>query len=264
MSDWFADVAGGNYTTAMMWTVGALVLLLVMLLIVRFMRGLTPGTFVTGNRNRRPRLAVIEARAVDSQRRLLLVRRDDVEHLVLIGGPGDIVVEQGITQAAARTAAVPAETARTQPQKPVQQSARAPTGAPGTPPAPQPKPSEPSAPQSKPPEPPAAQPKTPQPIAPARQPAAPPPAESARPAPQLDTPPLPRSAPPSQGTAPPEPARQQMRNPQHDSVENDGLHAGALAPARGEAAKRDGRRPDDTSLEDEMSRLLEELSDERK
>nr|WP_236824042.1 flagellar biosynthetic protein FliO [Bartonella ancashensis] len=31
--------------------------------------------------------------AVDRVRRLILVRRDDVEHLILIGGTTDIVVE---------------------------------------------------------------------------------------------------------------------------------------------------------------------------
>lgn len=43
------------------------------------------------------RLAVVDAAIVDEQRKLVLVRRDDVEHLILIGGPGDVVVEQNIT-----------------------------------------------------------------------------------------------------------------------------------------------------------------------
>ena len=38
-------------------------------------------------RGRQPRLAVIEYASVDARRRLLLVRRDNVEHLVMIGGP---------------------------------------------------------------------------------------------------------------------------------------------------------------------------------
>src|SRR5690606_1835507 len=54
------------------------------------------GTFVAGGRNRKTRLAVMDAAAVDSHRRLVLVRRDDVEHLILIGGPSDVVVEQNI------------------------------------------------------------------------------------------------------------------------------------------------------------------------
>src|SRR5215471_15494520 len=52
-------------------------------------------------RTRQPRLAVIDAAAVDGRRRLLLIRRDNVEHLLMIGGPTDIVVEPNIVRAAA-------------------------------------------------------------------------------------------------------------------------------------------------------------------
>lgn len=47
-------------------------------------------------RGRVPRLAIIDAMSVDGRRRLVLVRRDNVEHLILIGGPSDLVVEQSI------------------------------------------------------------------------------------------------------------------------------------------------------------------------
>jgi hypothetical protein len=50
-------------------------------------------------RGRMPRLAVIDAAAVDGRRRLVLVRRDNVEHLLMIGGPSDIVVEPNIVRA---------------------------------------------------------------------------------------------------------------------------------------------------------------------
>ena len=50
-------------------------------------------------RGRMPRLAVIDAAAVDGRRRLVLVRRDNVEHLLMIGGPTDIVVEPNIVRA---------------------------------------------------------------------------------------------------------------------------------------------------------------------
>jgi flagellar protein FliO/FliZ len=51
------------------------------------------------NRGRMPRLAVIDAAAVDNRRRLVLVRRDNIEHLLMIGGPTDIVVEANIVRA---------------------------------------------------------------------------------------------------------------------------------------------------------------------
>src|ERR1700709_402352 len=51
------------------------------------------------NRGRMPRLAVIDAAAVDGRRRLGLVRAHNIEHLLMIGGPTDIVVEQNIVRA---------------------------------------------------------------------------------------------------------------------------------------------------------------------
>jgi hypothetical protein len=50
-------------------------------------------------RGRMPRLAVIDAAAVDGRRRLVLVRRDNVEHLLMIGGPNDMIVEPNIVRA---------------------------------------------------------------------------------------------------------------------------------------------------------------------
>lgn len=51
------------------------------------------------------RLGVVEEIAIDGKRRLLLLRRDDIEHLVLTGGPVDLLIEAGIapTANAART-----------------------------------------------------------------------------------------------------------------------------------------------------------------
>src|SRR5882724_10859654 len=54
-------------------------------------------------RGRQPRLAVIDAAAVDGRRRLILIRRDNVEHLLMIGGPTDVVIEPNIVRAAAAT-----------------------------------------------------------------------------------------------------------------------------------------------------------------
>ena len=51
-----------------------------------------------GARGRQPRLAVIDAATVDGRRRLVLIRRDNVEHLLMIGGPTDVVVEPNIVR----------------------------------------------------------------------------------------------------------------------------------------------------------------------
>jgi flagellar protein FliO/FliZ len=52
-------------------------------------------------RGRQPRLAVIDAATVDGRRRLVLIRRDNIEHLLMIGGPTDLVVEPNIVRAVA-------------------------------------------------------------------------------------------------------------------------------------------------------------------
>ena len=56
-------------------------------------------------RGRQPRLAVIDAAQIDGRRRLLLIRRDNVEHLIMIGGPSDVVVEPNIVRATPATQA---------------------------------------------------------------------------------------------------------------------------------------------------------------
>ncbi|MGE6785270.1 flagellar biosynthetic protein FliO [Ensifer adhaerens] len=60
------------------------------------MRNRPSSPFIRGGKNRQPRLAVLDAAAVDTRRRLVLVRRDDVEHLIMIGGPTDVVIESRI------------------------------------------------------------------------------------------------------------------------------------------------------------------------
>ena len=49
-------------------------------------------------RGRQPRLAVVDATAIDSRRKLVIIRRDNAEHLLMIGGPTDVVVETNIVR----------------------------------------------------------------------------------------------------------------------------------------------------------------------
>ena len=42
------------------------------------------------------RLQVLEVRTLDSRRRLVLIRRDKTEHLLLLGAQGDLVIESEI------------------------------------------------------------------------------------------------------------------------------------------------------------------------
>ncbi|MCZ4092731.1 flagellar biosynthetic protein FliO [Sinorhizobium psoraleae] len=70
--------------------------LLCLAAVLWIMRHRPSSPFVRGGKNRQPRLAVLDAAAVDARRRLVLIRRDDVEHLIMIGGPTDIVIESRI------------------------------------------------------------------------------------------------------------------------------------------------------------------------
>lgn len=56
---------------------------------------------VPSGRTRQPRLGLVDAFSLDGQRQLVLVRRDNIEHLVMIGGPNDVLVESQINRAAA-------------------------------------------------------------------------------------------------------------------------------------------------------------------
>src|SRR3984957_11798987 len=56
---------------------------------------------VPGGRTRQPRLGLVDAFSLDGQRQLVLVRRDNVEHLVMIGGPNGVLVESQINRAVA-------------------------------------------------------------------------------------------------------------------------------------------------------------------
>ncbi|MBF9233450.1 hypothetical protein I2H38_08655 [Microvirga sp. BT350] len=61
-------------------------------------------------RSRQPRLGVVDIYDLDRQRQLVLLRRDNVEHLLLIGGLNDVVIETNIVRVAgARLAPAPSE-----------------------------------------------------------------------------------------------------------------------------------------------------------
>jgi flagellar protein FliO/FliZ len=71
----------------------ALVLALMMGLNL-FMRRLNNGGLQRPGQKRR--LKVVESLVIDARRRLVLIRRDDREHLVILGPAGETVVESGI------------------------------------------------------------------------------------------------------------------------------------------------------------------------
>lgn len=112
------DIVGNNGTRFII-AAGAVALgLLCLVAVLWFIRNRPSSPFIRGGKNRQPRLAVLDAAAIDTRRRLVLVRRDDVEHLIMIGGPTDVVIESRIAAQtapqAAATSSLP-ETAASRP-----------------------------------------------------------------------------------------------------------------------------------------------------
>jgi flagellar biogenesis protein FliO len=93
MLDELISAYGDKFLVA---ALGVSLALLCLFIVLWILRNRAPSPFVRGGRNRQPRLQVLDAAAVDTRRRIVLVRRDNVEHLVMIGGPTDIVIESGI------------------------------------------------------------------------------------------------------------------------------------------------------------------------
>jgi hypothetical protein len=82
-------------------------------LVLLLWRRFTGGPLGTaGQRGRR--LAVVDTASVDVRRKLVLIKRDNVEHLLMIGGPTDIVVESNIARTAAVAQPRPIPDARTE------------------------------------------------------------------------------------------------------------------------------------------------------
>jgi len=57
---------------------------------------------MSSGRGRQHRLGIVDAFDLDRQRQLVIVRRDNIEHLIMIGGPNDILIESQIVRAEAR------------------------------------------------------------------------------------------------------------------------------------------------------------------
>jgi flagellar protein FliO/FliZ len=54
------------------------------------------GTKLFAMNQKSGRIAIVEAQYIDPKSKLLLIKRDDIEHLVLIGDGKAIVIESGI------------------------------------------------------------------------------------------------------------------------------------------------------------------------
>jgi flagellar protein FliO/FliZ len=113
---------GFDLPTAQKWVIAFGVILVLLVLLGLFARQIKDGRLRIkgqgGGRTRQPRLGVVDIHDLDRQRQLVLIRRDNVEHLVMIGGASDVVVETNIVRSGAR-AAMPAQPDPALPDRPL-------------------------------------------------------------------------------------------------------------------------------------------------
>lgn len=96
MHAWLENQIGQSAANIITSFVVLIIVIAAIAVIISLLRKFNGGTFVVGGKSRTPRLSVRDAAAVDRTRRLVLVRRDNVEHLLMIGGPTDLVIETNI------------------------------------------------------------------------------------------------------------------------------------------------------------------------
>lgn len=236
MREWVEGLVGPEYALPTIVAAAAVIALFVLLLLWRLLRGGASGTYVAGGRNRKARLAVMDATAIDNYRRLVLVRRDDVEHLLLIGGSADVVVESNIRSTVSSARPVVQETVYDQPEDhPVAQPVPAPQ--PPAPPVMRPQPHRPAAPP----------PQAPRPQVPRTQ------------APARVDPPRPTYPPAANpATAPRNVAPTPAVRPADDAFDDDLLRELEVELDAGNPTPRN------QSIEDEMSKILGDLSTNRR
>jgi hypothetical protein len=93
------------------YAVAALIVLAAVLIFLLVWRALSGK--ISGRKG--SRLGVSEFHEIDKTRRLVLVRRDGVEHLVMIGGHQDLLIETGIDVAEGSIGYQPSSVARSEP-----------------------------------------------------------------------------------------------------------------------------------------------------
>ena len=106
------------YMSVIVMAIVAAALILVGLLVYKLLNGNVRG-------RKGSRLGISEYHEIDKTRRLILLRRDDVEHLVLIGGGQDVVIENNIGSPLTTAAPAPMRPESFRPE-PLRQAPRSP------------------------------------------------------------------------------------------------------------------------------------------
>ncbi len=107
---WLQSVFGSDGSPVVQYVTIFAVIFAVLTVIVLVVRRLGGGGLADakrgGQRGRQPRLGIVDVYELDRQRQLILLRRDNVEHLLLVGGPNDVVIERHIQRGQQRDPAL--------------------------------------------------------------------------------------------------------------------------------------------------------------
>lgn len=96
MREFLLQYMGEDAAMGVQFLVALLTVLILFGIFIWFLRLITGTSKRTRKVMSDQRLAILDRTQIDETRSLLLVRRDEVEHLVMVGGPTDVVVEANI------------------------------------------------------------------------------------------------------------------------------------------------------------------------
>lgn len=97
--EWINNLLNGENSSAVNLVLITLALAFLLIVLVWVFKKISGTATRRAMRSRVPRLLITDSATVDEKRFLVMVRRDNVEHLLLIGGANDLVVESNIVRA---------------------------------------------------------------------------------------------------------------------------------------------------------------------
>ena len=97
--EWLSNLMNGENGSAINLVLITLALVILLIVVFWIFRKVTGTATRRAMRSRVPRLSITDSTTVDEKRYLVMVRRDNIEHLLLIGGANDLVVESNIVRA---------------------------------------------------------------------------------------------------------------------------------------------------------------------
>ena len=101
--EWLNNLTSGENGPAINLVLITLAIVILLAVVVWIFKKMTGTAARRAMRSRVPRLSITDSTTVDEKRYLVMVRRDNVEHLLLIGGANDLVVESNIVRAQSAT-----------------------------------------------------------------------------------------------------------------------------------------------------------------